>query len=212
MEETKYSSNLNPFSAVWIRTRETVRYIIEEKSDGFIWLLVALAGVSGALLGSLDSAADEFMPGWGIVFGSIIAGPIVGIIGTAISSAIFLWMGKVFRGESTYTEMFRAVAAAQIPQIWLLPVLLIWLLSSPATFFLPAEAAEVTEMEAVLSVVATLILLVVSVWTFVIQYKGVAEAHRISSWKGFFTVLLTGLVFTVVLTAIVILIALLFIG
>ncbi|WP_162287854.1 YIP1 family protein [Indiicoccus explosivorum] len=208
MEGTNYRRDLNPFTAVWLHARETVRYVIEEKSDGFVWILVALAGISGALLGTLDTRTNETFPVIGIVLGTILLGPIAGVIGTAISAAVFLLVGKLFRGKATYPDMFRAVATAQIPNIWLLPFLLIWMLAFPATFFLePAAETLVSGGEVAWTVFATIVLIVVSVWVFVIQCQSIGEAHRISSWKGFFIVLVTGLAFLALLIAIVVAIA-----
>lgn len=189
MEETNYRNGLNPFTAVWIRTREAVRYAIEEKSDGFIWLLVALSGISGALLTAPETRTDGSFPVWGIILIAVIAGPIGGVISSAISAGAFLLIGRLFSGTATFTDMFRAVVTAQIPQIWLLPFAVLLLAVPPVV---PSEPGAVAAGGALSwSLAVAVFLFAMSIWIFIIQCKAVGEAHRISSWKGFFILLLT---------------------
>lgn len=197
------NETLNPFTAIWLRPRETARYIMEEKSSAFIFLLVVLGGFSAALLGNLDTEQD--FPIGGILLIALFGGPIGAVIGAAIGSAIFLFVGKWFKGQGTYSEMFRAVITAQIPQIWLIPVLLIWLLFLPETFFLQSSETPFVPTD-FLSLAFTVIVAIVSIWTFIVQCKTIGEAHRLSSWKGFFIIAIPGLLFILLLTVLVLLV------
>nr|WP_316046365.1 YIP1 family protein [Planococcus glaciei] len=97
---------MNPFTGIWLKTRETVRYVIEEKSMGFVILLMILSGISSALVGAFDSEMNQMMPVWGILLGSIIAGPIFILLIYAIMAGVYFITGKLFKGTGTYTELF----------------------------------------------------------------------------------------------------------
>lgn len=197
------TETLNPFTAVWLRPRETARYIMEEKSSTFIFLLVVLGGFSAALLGNLDS--EQGLPIGGILLIALLGGPIGAVVGAAIGAAIFLFVGKLFKGQGTYNEMFRAILTAQIPQIWLIPLLLIWLLFLPETFFLQSAETPFVPTDFI-SLAFTVIVAIVSIWTFIVQCKTIGEAHRLSSWKGFFIIAIPGLLFILLLTVLLFLI------
>ncbi|MDN7228064.1 Yip1 family protein [Planococcus liqunii] len=203
---------VNPFTGIWLKTRETVRYVIEEKSMGFVILLMILSGISSALVGAFDSEMNQMMPVWGIILGSIIAGPIFILLVYAIMAGVYFITGKLFKGTGTYTELFKAIGVAAIPQIWLLPVYLIWVLAAPATYFAEPLGTSGGAGELVITLVGSVLITVVTIWSIFINAKAIGEAHRISSWKGFFTIMIPSIVIGIIIVAIVVLIAILFIG
>ncbi|RNF39728.1 YIP1 family protein [Planococcus salinus] len=201
IDEQKIGEELNPFTGIWLKTRETVRFVIEKKEWNFIWLLIFLSGTSAGLLGVLDTDLNVMMPLWRILLLAVLVGPILGIIGHLVASGIFLLVGKLLKGRASYPEMFKAVVTSQIPQICILPVLLLWMLYSPTTFF-AVSWDEPSLGGNILALFLSIVLLVVSVWTFVVQCKAVGEAHRLSSWKGFFIILIP-MIFIILLVLVV---------
>ncbi|MBU9673297.1 YIP1 family protein [Planococcus sp. CP5-4] len=200
MNEPTAYAELNPFTAIWTRPRETVRYVIEEKPTSFIVLLLVLTGFAGALSGA--SNGEEMFPAVGVILGALLLGPLAAVAGVAIMSGVYKLLGKLFGGVGTYSEMFRAVVTSSIPQIWLVPMWLIWLLTSPSTFYRTIEPS-VAEPDTGLGMVIGLVLLLaaffVGIWTFVIQCKGVGEAQRFSAWKGFFVIVIPALLIAFVI-------------
>lgn len=188
-DQHKSGEELNPFTAVWLNTRETVRYVLDKKEWNFIWLLIILSGMTAGLLAVLDTDFNVTMPIWEILLLAVLIGPLLGVVGHGIAAAVFLLIGKMFKGQATYSEMFKAVVTSQIPQVWMLPLLLLWMLYSPTTFFAVSWDAPSLGGD-VLAAFLSFVLLVVSVWTFVVQCKAVGEAHRLSNWKGFFIILI----------------------
>lgn len=192
MHEPEAYAELNPFTAIWTRPRETVRYVIEEKRGSFFFWLIVLLGFSAGLSGA--SSGEQLFPAVGVIIGSLLLGPIFTVAGIAVASGIYVLLGKLFKGIGTYTEMFRAVVTSSIPQIWLLPMWLLWLLLSPGTFYtnneMLVESSSGGALDIIIGLVLLLAVIIVGIWTFVIQCKAVGEAQRISAWKGFFIILI----------------------
>lgn len=189
---------VNPLTDIWLRTRETVRFVIDQKPAKYIILLIVLTGFASGLIGLMNTRNAD-MQVWVAIFQALISGPIGSAFGYFLGAAVLMLVGRLFKGTATYQEMFKALATAQIPQIWLLPLLIIWAFASPATFFADRTDVEGDPVVVIMSV----IMAVVSVWTFVIVCKAVGEAHRVSSWKGFFIVVLPGIIITIVVLLIV---------
>lgn len=189
-EKTSYEK-INPFTGIWVRTRETVRYVIEEKSFGYVMMLIILGGILNAFAGVVDPEMN--LPLWGMLLVGIIVGPIAGLIGIAFITGVYLLIGKLFKGTGTYGEMFKAIAASTIPTIWMAPFLLIGYLVVPDIMLLTPEA-ELTPLSVIVSGLVAIVTVVISIWSILIQSKAIGEAHRFSSWKGFFTLLIPGII------------------
>lgn len=197
-ERINKEHDINPFTDIWLRTRETVRFVIEHKSTQYIILLIVLTGFASGLVGLMNARNADREP-WAAVAQALITGPIGSAFGYFIGAAILVLVGRLFKGKATYPEMFKALVTAQIPQIWLLPLLLIWAFAAPETFFADRMAVEGDPVVVIMSIVMA----VVSIWTFVIVCKAVGEAHRVSSWTGFFIVLIPGIIITIIVVLIV---------
>lgn len=197
-ERIKNERGLNPFTDIWLRTRETVRFVIEQKSFKFIILLIVLTGFASGLIGMMNERSSEMAP-WAAILQALVTGPIGSAFGYFLGAAVLVLVGRLFKGTATYQDMFKALATAQIPQIWLLPLLIIWLLASPDTFLANRTDVEGSPIVAIMSIVMA----VVSIWTFIIVCKAVGEAHQVSSWKGFFIVVLPGILITIIVLILV---------
>lgn len=197
-ERIRKEHEVNPFTDIWLRTRETVRFVIERKSTKYIILLIVLTGFASGLIGLMNTRSADMAP-WAAILQALITGPIGSAFGYFIGAAILVLVGRLFKGTATYPEMFKALVTAQIPQIWLLPLLIIWAIAAPDTFFADRLAVEGDPIVVIMSIVMA----VVSIWTFVIVCKAVGEAHRVSSWKGFFIVLIPAFIITTVVFIII---------
>ncbi|MGX7594286.1 Yip1 family protein [Planococcus plakortidis] len=197
-ERIKNERGLNPFTDIWLRTRETVRFVIEQKSFKFIILLIVLTGFASGLIGMMNERSSEMAP-WAAILQALVTGPIGSAFGYFLGAAVLVLVGRLFKGTATYQDMFKALATAQIPQIWLLPLLIIWLLASPDTFLADRTDVEGSPIVTIMSIVMA----VVSIWTFIIVCKAVGEAHQVSSWKGFFIVVLPGILITIIVLILV---------
>ena len=210
LNEKHETEHVNPFTAVWLRTRKTARFVIEEKTTGFAILLIMLSGIGSGLMGMQSSGGGAGMAGWLILLLALTLGPVVGLASAALLSGLYLLVGKLFKGKATYIEMFKAVAVSMIPYVWIAPVLLAWATLAPDSYFAdPLAETSTGEGWGTLLVFGT-ISFVLSIWGIIIQSKAIGEAHQFSSWKGLVTVLIPAVVIGVIIVVVIILFIMLF--
>lgn len=194
-KEASSFTKLNPFLSAWFHPKQTARYMIDAKSIGYAILVLSI-GYIGSLLAGV-TAND--LPIWGIVLICLILSPIVGTISTAISAGIFLLFGKLFKGTGAFSDLFKALSLNAIPFIVLIPFYIILLIVSP-------ESLIITDFETALPWTfwaTNFVTIVISIWSLVITVGAVAEAHRFSNWKAFFTIIIPTIIFGIIIFAII---------
>lgn len=208
INEKQEPEHVNPFTAVWLKTRKAVRYTIEEKKTGFAMMLVLLSGVGGGLIGMQGSGSGVLLAGWLILILALTIGPLAGLASAAIMSGLYLVVGKLFKGTANYSEMFKAIAVAMIPYIWVAPIVLLWAVSSPETYFADPFAANNDGYGTF--IVLGVLSAVLSIWGTVIQSKAIGEAHHFSAWKGFATLIIPAVLLGIIIFVIIILFVIIF--
>ncbi|WP_339262383.1 Yip1 family protein [Lysinibacillus sp. FSL K6-3209] len=195
-------SKVNPFLSTWMHPKQTARYMIDAKSIGYAILIMSIAYIGAMLTGLIDSDFLLNVSPWIIVLFCVILAPISAIIGTAFSTLIFWLVGKLFKGSATFSEMFKGLSLAGVPFIALIPFYLIWLFTSPESLM----DANYIESAPWIFWPSLLMTAVTSIWSIVITVGVVAEAHRFSNWKAFFTVLIPSIVGVIILFILLIII------
>lgn len=195
-------SKVNPFLSTWMHPKQTARYMIDAKSIGYAILIMSIAYIGAMLTGLIDSDFLLNVSPWIIVLFCVILAPISAIIGTAFSTLIFWLVGKLFKGSATFSEMFKGLSLAGVPFIALIPFYLIWLFTSPESLM----DANYMESAPWIFWPSILMTAVTSIWSMVITVGFVAEAHRFSNWKAFFTVLIPSIVGVIILFILLIII------
>ncbi|MFJ7734423.1 Yip1 family protein [Lysinibacillus sp. NPDC097231] len=187
---------LNPFLSVWLHPKQTARYMINDKSIGFVILILSL-GYIGSIISGLRNSEflADFSP-WILLLLCVIIAPVAGIIGTAFSALISWLFGKLFKGTGTFSDLFKGLSLAAIPNIVLIPFYVIWLLTSPETLI---DQNYMIGTHWVFWIILMLITVVVSIWSFVITVGVIAEAHQISNWMAFFTIFIPSVVLFILL-------------
>lgn len=195
-------SKVNPFLSTWMHPKQTARYMIDAKSIGYAILVMSIAYIGAMLTGLIDSNFLLDVSPWIIVLFCVILAPISAIIGTAFSTLILWLVGKLFKGSATFSEMFKGLSLAGVPFIALIPFYLIWLFTSPESLM----DANYMESAPWIFWPSILMTAVTSIWSMVITVGVVAEAHRFSNWKAFFTVLIPSVVSIIILFILLIII------
>lgn len=186
---------LNPFLAVWMHPKQAARYMINKKSIGFAILVLSIGYIGSLMSGLIDSELFPNLSPWILALLCVIFAPIAGIIGTAFSALISWLFGKLFKGTGTYSDLFKGLSLTAIPFIVLIPLYLIWLITSPDSLLDPNFIGSLPWI----FWPTILVTIVVSIWSFVISVGVVAEAHQISNWMAFFTIFIPGIILFVVL-------------
>lgn len=188
---------MNPLISTWLQPKRTARYVIDHKSTGYTMLILTL-GYIGSLLASLRESDFVMAPVW-LLIGSIVLAPVVAFIGNSILSWLYLKVGSVFDGGATYNELFKGISLSVIPYVILIPFYSVWLMTATESLINTAYVGPIPWY-----FLPTLLLtFFVSVWSFGISVATVAEAHQISIWKAFLTVVIPIIVIIVLLMPIV---------
>ncbi|MFE6168822.1 Yip1 family protein [Viridibacillus arvi] len=210
LQETKQQEMLHPFFSIWLHPKKTARYILDHKGIGYAIIFILLGGMASVLFSAMDSESLD-LPTWAILLICLIGGPFIGLFSSAIGAGVFLLIGKLFKGKATYKEMFKVMGLSSIPHIWLAPILLLWMAFSPETFFrLDSDYLEVKNL--LITLISSLVSFCVTIWSFVINVGVIAETHRFSNWRAFFTIFIPGFVVFVILLIIVIIFTFSFMG
>lgn len=194
---------LNPFLTVWMHPKQTARDMIDNKPLGFIFLLIAIGSFAAFGGGYVNSELDESMSVSILVLLSLFLGPLVGILMMFIYSGILLLFGRMLQGTGSFWDVFKAGSLTYIPSIVTGLLYYIWMIFSPDSYFSVYETSA-------FSVIVPLLSFVFSVWGVVINIAALAEAHRFSNWRAFFTLLIPFIILMIVIFAIIAIIGIAF--
>ncbi|MFD1424531.1 YIP1 family protein [Laceyella tengchongensis] len=165
------------------QTRSVMQEILASEPIGITYLWVFLYGfafyyvqVDGQSLGNTASFGSIFLNG-------IWLAPLLGGIYWILTSSLFWFFGRVWGGLATWQEMTTTVAWSYIP--YLLKLVLIWLqfLFFGEEMFASASLITVLDLQLLL-IFFSLLKIVVTVWFYIVQIRGVAEVHGIATWKA----------------------------
>ncbi|MEK3977920.1 Yip1 family protein [Psychrobacillus sp. FSL K6-2836] len=195
-EEMQYKEieKLNPFFSIWLSTRRTIRYVLENKDLKYSLMVAALAGAPSGISAFGELSKNLELQWWFLLILIVLLGPIFGLIGLYVAAALYTWVGKWFGGTGKFKEMLQAIGVAMIANFWMTPF---WILS---TIFVRNDIF-VMDMISGMSIgaiiwflVSSLVSATFSIWMIVIQSKAIGEVHQFSSWKGFATLIIPSLV------------------
>ncbi|WP_042477681.1 YIP1 family protein [Bacillus ndiopicus] len=184
---------MNPFFSAWLHPKQTARYIIENKSMGYVIFIISIGHI-GSFLSSLKDINFNIDP-WLLLVASVILSPVLAIIGNSISAWIFWQVGKLYDGIATYKELFKGLSAGAIPSVVLIPFFSIWLLTSPDSFIYREYMGPIPWI----ALPALLLAAVTSIWSIVISVAVVAELHQISTWKAIGTVIIPSIILAILI-------------
>ena len=189
---------LNPWTSIWTRPRATLRLVIETDPRRWIFALAALGGIDyGLSLASAPGVGDVHPPA--VLFAAAVAaGARVGLLSlfvmTALARAVGAWLG----GHGTARDVMAAIAWSQVPSIF---SLLLWapraVLLGTAVFQPTPPSLEDNPPAALFIGLLALAEAILAFWGFVIAVMCVAEAHRFTSWRAFWTLMIAGLLIVI---------------
>lgn len=171
--------------SIAVKPRDTIRYVLTTKKLSY-FIFVGIIGVFASNL--ISFIGSEFTGQYTlgeIVYSTFLFSLILYFLSTVLSAGILTLSAKAFGGIGKFKEMFRMISVTMIPYIWILPVLLFWMQFSPQSFF-SISYMETSLGDLILQFVCGTLIIISSIWTYVITVIGISEVHRISKWKAFF--------------------------
>lgn len=188
----EYREELEPLLSVMVKPRETFRFMIENKKFTYALYTGAVAGIASMLVTMYGSA---FPVGFGlgdVMYTSIVMGIFVFMLTNLVMAFVMTKVGALFKGKSSFKEMFQTVCMANAPYFWVMPILLFWLQHASHTFFKFDFEVHTTVQDMIWAYVGLFSVAIAAIWSLVLSLVGVSEAHQISKGKAF-VVLVLGL-------------------
>jgi hypothetical protein len=188
---------LNPWTAVWTKPREVVRYVIDYKPMKFAIILASITGIFNMLSVAMQNNFGDSMSVLVIFVLAIILGPFLGLIGWWIGAGIATIVGTWLGGIGRFTELKMAFAITYIPVIvggilWIPDLLILG-----ESLFM--EGIVISGVKFVWLLLSGTIGFVIWIWALVISIMAIAEAHRFSAWRGLWTIVIPAAVLIFVL-------------
>jgi len=191
---------LNPWFAIWVQPRATMRQILDSDPRRLVHTLAALGGaVKGFQFTVPPALADPAEPG--AILGIKMA---IAIVGAILSLAMLYLYGFLMRatggwlaGRGDFTAVRSAIAWANVPTIWsaLLLVPLVAFRGIAGLNFDPGTMMQEPGAAILLVPLVTLTVLITG-WQIVVFLKCLGEAHAFSAWRAlgaaFFAALILG--------------------
>ncbi|MGG0668022.1 YIP1 family protein [Sporosarcina koreensis] len=194
--EDNADRQLNPWTSAWLRPKKTVQFVMEYKTGSFVLLVAAITGI----IHFLDQAAGKDLGiSWNmaaVLVVSLLAGPVIGVIGLYIASGIYHALSLMLGGLGTFEETRKAFTVSSIiiiigGLIWI-PDLLILGQGNFTTDY------DFSSVQFGWSLISLLVNFTVGVWSLIVLIAAISEVHRFSTWKAVLAVFLPIIILVVI--------------
>lgn len=189
-------NKLNPFLTIWRQPRQTIRYLLVNKSFWYIAMISFFGAWASGLISSVDEKNTKEIaelsftkPNFFVeLVVSALSGVATILIGTAIL-AVFYWLiGKLLGGKGIYSDLYKGTMLTMLPYGILLPFLLLWLIIAPNSFYGIGDQTAVIDI--IFSVVFAIASIVLTIFVFIVTITMLSEVHQFSKWRAFFTMII----------------------
>ncbi len=190
---------LNPWTAIWLQPRATLRRILDDDPTRTVLLLAALCGIARFLEQASVENLGDVLPWPRILVSAIFIGPVGGIIGVYLGALLLVWTGRLLGGAATMTQLRAVLAWSTVPLIWTLPLVIPELALFGQEAFTESKPGILSDPQraAIYSGLA-LVKAAAGIWTLAIGIIGLSEAQRFSVWRAVGNALLVVLVVAIV--------------
>jgi len=191
-------SDKDIFTKIWTSPRLVFKFLTEQQYDKYLYLLLALAGISSAFDRATSKNLGENMSLIGVVAFCVILGGLLGWISIYIGAALVSWTGKWLKGQGDTNSILRIMAYAMIPSI----VAMILLVPQIALFGNELFQSEINIynhgfLSAGIFWLTVSIEISLGVWTIVLFVIGISEVQKLSIGKSIINLILPALVILV---------------
>lgn len=204
--KTLTPEGLRPFLTIWFQPRATIRGIFDEAPGLYVHWLVCVLGIGHALDRASERNAGELLSLSQIIAMACVGGPLGGYISMIFFSYLTKWTGAWLGGQGDVERIKTAYAWSSVPSIC---ALFFWI---PQIYLFGMEifterTPTIFSSPVFWSLFAVELLL--KGWSLVLFSQTVAEAQGYrSAWRGFFNIILPGVVIVVPLMMVVVVVLL----
>ena len=201
MNEEFVSAEINPWWYIWVRPRQTIRYLVDTDPKMHFWVLVIFYGLIRAVSTGIQASLGDIFSPRQIAGFIMIAGPLAGLIGVYFTASLLELVSRLLGGQADGQHIRTVLAWATLPMVVLvivgmLPSLAMFgssVFSQPAVrlqqlFFSQGNASDLLTRGLLGWSVG--MDLVGSIYFLVVTVIGLAEVQKFSFWKAAGTVLL----------------------
>jgi hypothetical protein len=179
------------FIKIWSSPRLVFKYLTEYRYDKYLYVLLALGGISKAFdRASLKSTGDTLsLP---VILGlCIILGASLGWITYYLYAAAMSWTGKWLQGKGNTSSLLRVLAYSAIPSIiatiLFLPQIVMFGVEIFQSDFDASRHGSIAEL---LYYLLTIVEVILGLWTAVLAVIGISEVQQLSIGKSILNVIL----------------------
>lgn len=179
------------FTKIWTEPRRVLKYINETKYEKYFYILLFLAGVSGAFDKAVNKNMGENVSLLGIVAGCVILGGFLGWLSYYIYAALLSWTGKWLDGKGDTDSIYRVLAYAMIPSA----ISLVFLVRQIAVYGIDLfiKDGDLVNAGIVGNIVfwgSILLEIILGIFTIIFSVIGLSEVQKISVWKAILNLVL----------------------
>lgn len=179
------------FTKIWTEPRRVLKYIHETKYEKYFYVLLFLAGVSGAFDRAANRNLGENASLLGLIAGCIILGGLLGWLSYYIYAALLNWTGKWLDGKGDTDSIYRVLAYAMIPSaislIFLVPQIAIYGID---LFVKDGDLVNAGVVGNIVFWGAILLEIILGIFTIIFSVIGLSEVQKISVWKAILNLVL----------------------
>ena len=179
------------FTKMWTEPRRVLKYINETKYEKYFYIILFLAGVSGAFDRAAIKNMGENVSLLGIIAGCVLLGGFLGWLSYYIYAALLSWTGKWLDGKGNTDSIYRILAYAMFPSV----VSLLFLVPQIAVYGIDLFRQNGDLVNA--GVFGNIIFwgslsleIILGIFTLVFSVIGISEVQKISIGKSILNLLL----------------------
>ncbi|KEO85267.1 Yip1 family protein [Tumebacillus flagellatus] len=182
--------NRSPWFTMWTQPRATMAELLAGKPQpGMVALLAMLTGISDAYNKASTRGVGESFGAW-TWLPILVGGAIGGYVLLYLAGWLLTMVGRWNGGTGSQEDVRRAWAWSSIPMVWSLPLIFVELglygnqvfAKDPEPLYGPGTLIPV-----ILSLIVSILDVIVGIWSLVVFFKCLAQAHSFSTGKAFAT-------------------------
>ncbi len=189
--------DINPWKSMWTKPRETVRAVIAHNPNHGFLPISAIYGftqcVSLAQTFSLGHSFNFYL----VILACLVLAIPVGAISIYFTSFIVYILGKLIKGQASFTDVKAAFTWSYVPYTVFAVLSIVAMFMTGPDFFTQSFAA--TQRNVGLSSALTAVFLgqfTMAIWTLVLFIKALSEVQKVSGWMALLNIILTMILLT----------------